>query len=224
MKRAAINLLFIACILIAFQRCAPSRYVKPLEKNQMAASFSFGGPLIHYSGAAIPLPFSTLGYGYGINDKVTAFGNWHTTSALFGNLQFDAGATIGLTPHDLQYGLSISPALQFAFHPGDKGSARLWPTLDLNYFYHFNQKPSYVYAGFNGWLEVSNKRAHNEDQPRHVIPNIHAGYNLVKNKWIHQFELKYLGIGIANLPGVVEYVGIAQKGSFGIYYSLIRKF
>jgi hypothetical protein len=57
-----------------------------------------------------------------------------------------------------------------------------------------------------------------------VIPNLQVGYNVVKEKWQHQFEIKYLGAGIPNLPGVVGYIGAGGKGAFGIYYSLVRKF
>lgn len=215
---------FSIIALLILWNCAPSRYVKPLAKNQSAASFSFGGPLIKFSGAPIPIPFSTLGYGYGITTQVTAYGNLHSTSLLFGNLQLDAGATVQLYKKENKFGLTASPVLQLAYNVRNKTGFRIWPSADVNTYFHFNQKPSYLYAGINSWFELSGLKAHNEIQQRRVLPNIQLGYVIVKTKWQHQFECKYLGIGIPNLPGVVDYIGISGKGSLGIYYSLIRKF
>lgn len=215
---------FSIITLLFFWNCAPSRYVKPLAKNQSAASFSFGGPLIKFSGAPIPIPFSTLGYAYGVTTNATVYGNLHSTSLLFGNLQLDAGATLQLYKKENKFGLTASPALQLAYNVRNKTGFRIWPSADVNTYFHFNQKPSYLYAGINSWFELSGLKAHDEIQQRRVLPNIQLGYVIVKTKWQHQFECKYLGIGIPNLPGVVDYIGISGKGSLGIYYSLIRKF
>jgi hypothetical protein len=223
MRRRAISCFFIA-LAILLQFCAPSRFVKPLDKNQKAVSFSFGGPLIKYAGAAIPIPFSTLGYGHGISDRCTAFGNLHTTSLLFGNVQLDAGATFGLLNKDKASGISVTPELQLAYHIGSTNTLKAWPSADINYYHQLKNKPSFLYAGANSWFELSDIKAHGEKQSKHVIPNLHLGYQIIKIKWQHQFELKYLGVGIPNLPNVVDYIGISHKGTFGIYYSLIRKF
>jgi hypothetical protein len=212
---------FVALLLI---KCAPARYVKPLKKNEQVVSLTFGGPVIQFAGAPIPIPFTTLGYAYGLNDKITTYAHLHTTSLLFGNVQLDAGATIGLYEKEKKYGFSVSPALQIATSLNAKKSFRIWPSSDFNFYYHPKQKESYLYSGLNTWFELSSKKAHQEAQNTHVIPNIHAGYVIIKNKWNHQFQLSYLGIGISNLPNVASYVGIAQKGSFGFHYALIRKF
>lgn len=215
---------WIVTLLFLMYACAPSRYVKPLAKNQRALSFSFGGPLIKFSNAPIPIPFSTLGYAQGLSDNCTMYANLHSTSGLFGNAQFDLGSTFHLFKKEGAYGFSASPALQSAYSVRNKTGFRLWPTLDLNGYLHLKSKASYVYGGLNGWFELSATRAHDQPQQRHLIPNVHLGYTHVKTKWQHQVEIKYLGIGIPNLPGVVDYIGLAHKGSFGIYYSLIRKF
>lgn len=216
--------IFSLIIFLGLQACVPSRYVKPLAKNQKAIAFSFGGPLIKFSGAPIPIPFTTLGYAHGITDNITAFGNLHSTSLLFGNAHADVGATFNLYKKENKFGITASPALQLAYNVRNTSGARFWPTTDLNAYFHFSEKPSYVYAGMNAWFELSKLKAHGQIQQRHVIPNLHIGYTLVNIKWQHQFEIKYLGIGIPNLPGVVDYIGISHKGSFGVYYSLVRKF
>lgn len=214
----------LVILIVVLNACAPSRYVKPLAKNQKALAFSFGGPLIRFSNAPIPIPFSTLGYAQGITNDLTLFGNLHTTSALFGNAQLDLGATFQPLKKEDRYGFTVSPALQTAYNVRNTTGFRIWPSLDLNSYWHPRKKPSYVYAGINTWFKLASRRAHEEPQKRWAIPNLHLGYTHVKTKWQHQVEVKYLGIGIPNLPGVVDYIGISHKGSFGIYYSVIRKF
>ena len=224
-KSAAVIKYFYPIVLVfLLHGCAPSRYVKPLAKKQSAAAFSFGGPLIKFSGAPIPVPFTTLGYGYGLTDNVTAYGNLHTTSALFGNAQLDLGASLQLYKKENSFGITASPALQLAYSVRNRSGFRIWPSVDLNTYFHLGKKPSYLYAGINSWLEFSKLKAHDEPQQKHSIPNVQFGYVIVKTKWQHQFEVKYLGIGTPNLPGVVDYIGISGKGTLGIYYSLMRKF
>lgn len=219
-----IKFTFIIVCICSFQNCAPSRFVKPLAKKQKAASFSFGGPLIKFGGAPIPIPFTTLAYGYGLTDKITGYASLHTTSLLFGNLQSDIGATIKLFEKENKFGISASPAIQVAYNIRNTTGFRIWPCADINTYFHFKEKPSYLYAGANSWFEFSKYKAHEQPQQRHIIPNLHLGYMIVKPKWHHQFEFSYLGIGIPNKPAVAEYIGISDKGSLGFYYSLIRKF
>ena len=219
-----IKLLIVILFVSLFQNCAPSRFVKTLAKKEQAASFSFGGPIIKFAGAPIPMPFTTLAYGYGVTDKITAYSSLHTTSLLFGNLQSDIGTTIKLFEKENKFGISASPAIQVAYNLRNTTGFRIWPSADVNTYFHFKQKPSYLYAGVNSWFEFSKYKAHEQTQQRHVIPNLHLGYTIVKTKWQHQFEFSYLGIGLPNLPGVVEYIGISGKGTLGFHYSLIRKF
>lgn len=211
-------------LVVLLCHCAPSRYVKPLAKDQKAVSFTFGGPLITFSGAPIPVPFTTLGYAYGLSKGITAYGNLHTTSLLFGNGQADVGATFGLCEKENVFGISAAPSLQLAYSIRNSTGFRVWPSADVNAYFHVTKKPSYLYAGINSWFELSKLKAHNEPQQKQVIPNMHLGYTVVKTKWQHQFEFKYLGMGINNLPGVVDYIGVSGKGTFGVYYSLVRKF
>jgi hypothetical protein len=223
MKTAA-KPVIIATVFAILGSCAPARFVKPLQKEQDAVSFSFGGPLIIYSGAPIPLPFTTLAYGRGITDKITGFGSLHTTSLLFGNMQSDIGSTIALFERPSKGGVSVTPALQLAYSMSNQKSFRFWPTIDLNGWLHISGSPSYVYAGINSWIETTPKRAHNEVQPRRVVPALTGGYALVRTKWTHQFQVSYIGAGIPNLPGVVDYAGISGKGALGFHYAVSMVF
>ena len=218
------KILLIAASSLLLLHCAPARYVKPLKKNEQAACFTFGGPVIQFAGAAVPIPFTTIGYARGISDKVTGYANLHFTSLLFSNLQFDLGTSFRLFEKEKKYGFSISPALQIANSMKAGNTFRIWPSSDLNFYYHPKEKQSYYYGGLNAWFELSGTRAHNEAQNTHVIPNLHTGYVVVKDKWQHQFQISYFGIGLSNLPNIVSYVSIGQQGTFGFHYALIRKF
>ncbi len=216
--------LLVVCLLFLLICCAPTRLVKPLEKGKQLIGLSFGGPLIKFAGAPIPIPFTTLVYGYGLTNKITGFGGIHTTSLLFGNLQTDIGSTIKIFEKENKFGFSATPALQLAYNMRNKTGARLWPSVDLNAYYLIKNDAAFFYCGLATWFEPSNKKAFNEKQTQHILPNIHIGLMLNKSKWMNQFELKYMGLGVANLPGVVDYIGLSGKGTLGIYYSLIRKF
>ena len=212
------------CVFIFVQGCAPSRYVKPLARNSQAASFTFGGPVIVYGGAAIPIPFTTAGYARGITNRLTGFVNLHSTSLMFANLQTDIGCTYGILGEEKKFGLSVSPAIQQAFNLRHGTGFRIWPTIDLNAYQVITRNGSYLYAGMNNWFEFSKTRAHGEPQPRHVIPNVHIGFTSTRTKWHNQFEIKYLGPGIPIYPGIIDYKGINSKGSIGLYYSITRLF
>lgn len=201
--------------------CTASRIVKPLKKGEQIVSASLGGSLIKFSGAPVPLPFTTLGYANGIKDRVTAFGGIHTTSLLFGNFQTDFGACLDVYSKN-KLGVSITPALQTAVSYKDIHSFRVWPTLDINLRYEL--KKGFLYAGMHNWFEYSKTRANDTKQDKWFLPNYHFGFTKTNTKWNHQFEVKYLLPSTAIYPGVVDYIGINGKGALGIFYCIIRKF
>ncbi|HQQ93211.1 MAG TPA: hypothetical protein PLQ93_01545 [Bacteroidia bacterium] len=218
------SILFSAFLAIVLLSCAPSRFVKPLAKGQRAVSASFGGPTILFSGAVIPMPFTTICYAQGLSNQSTAFASLHITSGLFGNIQSDLGATFRLFEREKVFGVSVSPALQLAYSIGNQTGLRVWPSLDANVYLHPFKTESYAYLGANSWFELSRYKAHGEVQQLHSLPSIQLGYVFVRKLWQHQVEAKYLGMGLPNLPNVVSYVGAGGKGSFGIYYTIIRLF
>ncbi|MBL7917690.1 MAG: hypothetical protein JNM96_04785 [Bacteroidia bacterium] len=214
---------FLAFLFFVFilSSCTPSRIVKPLKKGEQNVSGSFGGPMIKFAGAVTPLPFSTIGYAYGVSNKITAFGGLHTTSLLFGNLQTDIGLCAEIFSKN-KFGISVTPALQTAVSYKDVKSFRIWPSLDANFRYEI--KPGYFYTGAHVWFETKNTRVHELKQEKHALPNLHLGFIKTNTKWNHQFELKYLMPGTTIYPGVVDYVGINKKGAIGIYYAITRNF
>jgi hypothetical protein len=213
-----INVLIMGCVLVS--SCTSSRFVKPLAKNQQAIQAGLGGPTIKFAGAVVPVPFTSVCYARGLTDKLTAFGSIHTTSLLFGNAQTDVGITTDVIRIHPQFIISVSPTLQMVYNIRNKTGFRVWPSIDVNLRYEQKNNKGYFYLGAMTWIETAQKRAFQQTQKKHSIPNLQLGYCITKTKWQHSFELKYLGIGVANTPGVVDYIGLNKKGSFGIYYSV----
>jgi hypothetical protein len=201
--------------------CTPSRLVKPLKKGEQTVSGSFGGQLIKFGGAVIPIPFTSVAYAKGLNDKASVFGGIHTTALLFANMQVDAGICADVWKKD-KFAFSITPALQTAVSFKDYKSFRLWPSLDWNARYELPK--GFVYAGMHNWFEFSKIRSFDAEQKKFILPGYHIGYTITKTKWQHQLEVKYLLPMTSIYPGVVDYIGINNKGAFGFYYSLCRMF
>ncbi|MCU0434761.1 MAG: hypothetical protein MUC87_15005 [Bacteroidia bacterium] len=210
--------------LVLLASCAPTRYVRPLEKQTHAVSASFGGPVIGFAGAVLPIPFTTVGYGYGIGHQLTGYANVHTTSLVFGNVQTDIGICTRLwSSANERLQLTGNAGLNFVanFRQGDP---RLWPQLDLNASYTLGKGRSFIYAGAGSWFEFSKTRVHNEPQPAQVLLYPQLGCQLVRKHFSYTFELKGLQLGTPNKPNAVDYKGIGGNGAIGFYFGMAYRF
>ncbi|MFN3917927.1 MAG: hypothetical protein ACK4K0_09295 [Flavobacteriales bacterium] len=209
--------------------CAPSRFVKPLEKGEQAVNFSFGGPLIEFSGAVIPIPYTGLTYANGMGEKTTIFASLHTTALLFGNFQTDIGVLHELIKPDsvsfFKSGLSVKPVVNIIADKWER-NFRLWPQLDVNTYQYFGKNKNHlVYVGLSNWFETNYNKAHGQRQEVKWLINPQAGVMLCKTLWSHQIELKYLVPNEPNNNKIVAYFNpLAEKGAFGLFYSITRKF
>ena len=234
--RLIIPLSFIAII----SSCGPSRFVEPLKKGENAVSASLGGPMTNVPGiATIPLPFTSIGYGRGVTKKVTVFGSWYSTAAVFGLAQFDVGATVGLfQSQNNKHGISITPAFNTAldFYASNY---KLWPQLDANYYWKYNHRQqvqddlltrggstaNLFYAGIGSWYELDGTRAHDEVQPTRVVPMLNIGHDLNWKKWTFKTELKLIAPFSSNQNVVLDYVSlIPDRGATGFYIGFTRRF
>jgi hypothetical protein len=205
--------------------CAPTRIVKPLAKKEHQVSANLGGPLIKFGPAIMPIPFTTVNYGYGLNDKVSLTGSLHTTSALFKNLQLDAGAVFSIYRSDsLKWGLSAGTHINFASNISDKDS-RYWPQLDINAYKHYGKKNNLMYAGISSWFETAATYSCGKPISNRWIPIINFGHIWQKGKMSYSIELKMLAPGTYNRDIVVEYVSfMGKRGATGLYFQIGRKF
>jgi len=216
-------------ILIAFLSalifsCGPSKFVKPLEKNQHAGTVSLGGPLIKYGNATTPIPFFTGTYGYGIDSTLTGFASLNITSALYGNLQMELGATKQLLKqqHFLP-AFSFSPVINFIYH--DSKSYKVYPQLDLNAFWEYGKHKNYIYVGVNNWFELASKKAYGISQENHWFVSPMIGHSFNNAKWNINIEAKIIAPNLSNEKLVVDYqTPLKHRGAFGLYLSYTRKF
>jgi hypothetical protein len=234
-KKRRYFLLFSAYLFIV--SCAPSRYVKPLEHKQLAVSGSFGGPMATIPGiATIPLPFTSLGVGYGLKPKTTVYANWYSTASVFGVIQFDAGLTQGIWKNEsATMGISISPSINF-FSDIFEHNTRVYPQLDANYYFDYwhkekestkgkqKLKTNNFYIGFTNWFDLKNVKAHNQPQTNHLVFCPQIGHNFERNQWNYTLEAKFLAPYKSNQDIVLDYVSpFGKRGALGIYFGITYK-
>ena len=204
--------------------CAPTRFVKPLDKGEQAVNLSLGGAVIGYSSFAIPMPFLTATYGYGIDSSLTGFASLNITSAIYGNLQTELGITKRLwKQHAGLPAVSINPVVNFMYR--NKNAVKLYPQLDLNAYWELNRGRSFLYTGISNWFELFSTRALNTQQEDHWFLSPFIGETLVRKHWNYNLEAKFLAPYISSEKGIIDYKTFYGKhGAFGIYIGVTRKF
>ena len=220
MRPLLIPLLSI-CLLFS---CAPARFVKPLNKKQHAANISLGGPLIKYGTATIPIPFLTANYGYGFDSTTTGFASINITSALYGNLQVELGATKQLLQQKKYFpAFSVSPMINVVYK--NKDAKKLYPQLAVNAFWEYGTRKNFIYVGIDNWFELSTKRKYDLRQKNQWIFMPMVGHSFSGKKWNFNIEAKIIAPNLSNEKLVVDYVTpLNTKGAFGIYLGYTRKF
>lgn len=214
----------LAVTILSIYACSPTRYVVPLEKGEKEVTAHFGGPMVNFAGASIPIPLTTVGYGQGLGNGFTAFGDLHITAATFGVFQTELGLSkTWFNSESKSWGFTASPRLNFAMEFSEFRT-KLWPQLDGTLFKQIGSD-RYIYGGYSGWFELAGTRAHGEPQPNQVLNNVHLGILLPTKarKYSYQFELKYIALGIDNQYMAPSYVSAGNSGAFGIYFNLKRK-
>jgi len=233
-----INLLFLFAISILVS-CAPARFVEPLKKGQQVITGNFGGPVAKIPGiGAIPIPFTAIGYGYGISNKTTVFGNLHTTSLAFGVGQTDFGVSQSLWKNN-QMGLSAQGTMNVLvdFYTG---ANRLWPQLDANYYFKYgksfkkveyfegdaickieSKRYNFFYAGISNWFDPYKTESQGRPNEQFWIPSIQLGHQWIRTKWSYQAELKLLAPNQSNQNIVVDYPSLLNNhGAMGLYFGI----
>ncbi|MCW3114754.1 MAG: hypothetical protein JWR18_3150 [Segetibacter sp.] len=219
MNRTLLLIIVIATIV----SCAPTRFVKPLAKKQQAVNLSVGGALISYSKLTIPMPFVTATYGYGIDSTLTGFGSLNLTSLAYGNAQIELGVTKQIVQQKGRWpGISINPVANIIYR---KDASKLYPEIDINAFWDYNNKRNFFYVGVANWFELSGKRAYDQKQEHRWLFNPMIGQTFVQKKWNYNIELKAIAPNIANNTSTVDYkTPFGSHGAFGIYLGCTRKF
>lgn len=215
-----LRIIYILILGVFLISCSASRFVEPLEKDQLAVGVNFGGPMIDYGGVPIPIPLTSLEVGYGLRNKFTVYSGIHTTSMLFGNLQMDFGGTYKFMDQQSFFpNLSVSPSVNTIWVSGDN-KFKAWPVLDVNAYWNYGAKKNYVYLGFNNYFELSRTKALDQPQGSPIVFSPQIGHVLKgkDHKWEFTTEIKFIAPYARNSYAFVPYTGVTgQYGSTGIY-------
>ena len=223
-------------ILIGLASCAPARFVEPLKKGQQVITGNFGGPVAKIPGIGnIPIPYTAIGYGRGLTDKTTVFGNLHTTSLLFGIGQTDLGVSQSIWKND-KMGVSAQGSMNILvdFYTG---ANRFWPQVDANYYFKYGKhsKPvqldamckieskhyNFFYAGLSNWFDPYKTESQGRPNAQFWIPNVQLGHQWIRPKWSYQAELKMLAPNQSNQNIVVNYPSLLNnRGALGLYFGI----
>ena len=213
------KLIFLIIPFVALS-CAQSRFVEPLDKGQWSAGGNFGGPLIEYAPAVIPIPLLGAEVGYGIDTNLTVHGGVNITSMFFGNFHLDAGVTYKILDQKKYIpNVSVSPSFNFVYDVYDK-VGKFWPVLDVNAYWNYGERRNYFYAGFNNYFELSGTMDNDQPQAHHWLFSPQIG-NIIKGKnQRFQFttEVKFLGVNLDSEYSFIPWSGVTgNMGATGIY-------
>ncbi|HHH53766.1 MAG TPA: hypothetical protein ENK91_08920 [Bacteroidetes bacterium] len=219
----AIKILLPVLIITVFS-CAPSRFVKPLKKGESAIGFNAGGPLIHFSGNVIPVPFSSVYYGYGLSEKGTVSGGFHITSMMYKTFQIDLGYT-----NQLFYQKNLMPGVSFygginSMYGFRKNDFRIYPSLDINAFWDYDNDKMMSYVGLSNWFDPHPGKVEEGSEYRLWRASFLLGQNFRFGSYELELEYKFLGIGLDNTKTVVDYATKFNTGAHGIYFQIMKKF
>jgi hypothetical protein len=208
--------------LLILTACAPARFVEPLQKKEIAVGTNFGGPVIN-QGITIPIPLTAIEIGYGLDTNLTIHGGLHTTALFFGNFQMDAGLTYKVLNQDRYIpNISVNPGFNFIYNFENKIS-KFWPTVDINAYWNYGKRNSYLYFGFNNMFELSKTMAHEQKQIQRWLFSPQIGHVLkTKNeKWQFTSELKFLALNQDNSYAFLPYKSLTGSyGETGFYLGL----
>lgn len=205
--------------------CAPVRYVRPLEKGEMAVTGSIGGPLFKNFGAPVPVPNITIATGYGIKKNLTAFGGVNLLSGAFGNIHLDLGVSKGLLePERLRPGVTLSPQVNLVAGLNPNGGFRLWPAVDANAWWEYGERKHYCYAGLSVWFVLAGSGPHGSEQPQNILPGLQIGNVWSGEKWDFSVELKWNNFGTLSTDATVDWQPVGSRGAGGIYIGITKRF
>ncbi len=221
---------FFSCLLLLtllFTACAPTQFVVPLEKGEHAVSASLGGPLVNVPGiATIPIPFTSLGYGYGLTERSVISSALYPTAALYGVFQLSGGYTHEIWQKN-KMNLTGKVGFDLMTDVYEKNT-KFWPQLDANFSYTYqsklieeDNKRKLIYLGFSNWFELSSTRAHGETQSNFLFFNPHIGHQMKRNNWAFHFEIAFLATNLNNEKVVLDYKSaFGNRGATGIYFGI----
>lgn len=194
--------------------CATSRALAPLEKGQHGVTISLGGPFVEFGGAPVPVPFTALGYRYGIDGKSDIHAALYPSSAaLVGVAAWDVGANREIIDADggrprVMVDLTTVWAVGDNGAGGDPAAFRFFLQPSVVFTWDLGPKDHRVYAGVEALLQPW--------PTGNAIPSLMLGTELQAHRYLGvQLELGWSGFHRNTDVGAVTWVGPGQIGAIG---------
>jgi hypothetical protein len=202
------SILCLSTILLA--SCNTTRVVKPLEKGETRIAVDLGGPVVGF-----PIPMSSISGAYGISEKLSVFGGFHTTTLAYQSLQFDVGANYSfLETRKWQPGISgsliLNPIIDMR-----AGNSSLFPETAFNLYWQVRER-HVPFVGLTNWYDVA-KGTVELEKGKLMHPALYLGYNYEGPKWIFGIEAKWLNFNKTLMIPQVDHISIGGKGAAGVY-------
>lgn len=198
---------FVACLI----SCNTSRVVKPLEKGETRVAVDLGGPVVGF-----PIPMSSISGAYGISEKLSVFGGFHTTTIAYQSLQFDLGANYSFMETQkwkpgISGSLILNPIIDMRV-----GNSSLFPETAFNFYWQLQQR-HVPFIGITNWFDVA-KGTVELEKGKLMHPAFYLGYNYEGAKWVFGVEVKWLNFNKELMIPQVEHTSLGGKGAVGVYF------
>lgn len=172
-------------LIVSLTACGATRTLKPLGEGNSQIDVSVGGPMIT-QGVSIPAPYSSVGYSYGIHEKLNLEAAFHPTAAIYKTFGMEVGALAGLVSQD---GAIPEVALNARVAVGaDLSNAAAFPIL--------SPVISYDWSGWSPYVGMDHLfQLHDNDRawtPQILAPFLGARYQ--GTNWLGGAEVKWAAI------------------------------
>ena len=212
--------LFLFFLLLL--QCTAHHYVEPLNKGQVRANTSLGGPIVKVFGARIPVPYLTSGVQYGYSDRLLVGGNLHLFPLAYKMAGADIGChwfpipaqgfrpIVGLGPRILLFSsLKSDVDSHFKIYPGFSMTAA-WPFRNRSYF-----------AGLDIFLTDSD---YNDEHPSSILsPFVGMRWSIGRSLFLLT-EIKWQGANIESDKLAITYLPIGSQGAIATLFSIEKGF
>lgn len=208
-------------MLVTAAGCAPIRRVQPVDVGEHVVAVGFGGPITEIgrgTGAYVPAPILTAGYGYGLHRIVDLDVGLQLSELVVGGLALDAGVNVRpLRPDGARPGVIIPVKLHYLlpFRGDGVDTMRLYPEVGATAAWKLGDRPFYTYVGFQLWFDLAS-RGDGNDVASRVLPSFHLGQTVGTEVWQFSLELRYYTPNVGDDFRLVDVADLGGAGALGV--------
>lgn len=199
--------------------CSTVHGVRPIGKGKVAVEGTLGGPMTKVFGAYIPLPLTTVGATYGLDDRTDVHAALHpTAAAVAGVAAIDAGvsrelvAWQGARPRVMADATAIGAGGD-ATSAGPEGGFALFlqPTVTASWDWGKARRQSF-YTGLTGFSQIV--------PTPHLLGAWVLGNRFAVKRTSLTTELKWIAPYASSEPIVPEFVSPGSQGAVSFQLGL----